>query len=173
MACRICYEDGELISVCGCTGSAGLVHEECIKKWILISKRKNCEICHEPYTIQFEIPIKLGPLVFISGGVIMSAVHAIFLNHHIHLYPSDCGSVLTFSIMTNSIISMLWCSLRWHDKIYQKIATVLWFFIFMALSLVLESNGRKFNMAAIDYSVTISTHIIFGFFSFSNIGDRR
>lgn len=173
MACRICYEDGELISVCGCTGSAGLVHEECIKKWILISKRKNCEICHEPYTIEFEIPIKLSPLVFISCGVIMSAVHAIFLNHHIHLYPSDCGSVLTFSIMTNSIISMLWCSLRWHDKIYQKIATVLWFFIFMALSLVLESNGRRFNMAAIDYSVTISTHIIFGFFSFSNIGAHR
>lgn len=173
MACRICYEDGELISVCGCTGSAGLVHEECIKKWILISKRKNCEICHEPYTIQFEIPIKISPLAFISCGMIMSALHAIFLNHHIHLFPHDCGSVLTFSIMTNSIISMLWCSLRWHDKIYQKIATVLWFFIFMALSLVLESNGRKFNMAAIDYSVTISTHIIFGFFSFSNIGDRR
>lgn len=172
MACRICYEDGELISVCGCTGSAGLVHEECIKKWILISKRKNCEICHEPYTIQFDIPIKISPLAFISCGMIMSALHAIFLNHHIHLFPHDCGSVLTFSIMTNSIISMLWCSLR-HDKIYQKIATVLWFFIFMALSLVLESNGRKFNMAAIDYSVTISTHIVFGFFSFSNIGDRR
>ena len=173
MSCRICYEDGELISVCGCTGSTGLVHEKCIKKWIIISKRKNCEICHEPYTIEFERPLKLSPLTCIICGVIMSTVHAIFLHHHIHMYPDDGGSVLTFSIMTNSIISMVWCTLRWYDKIYQKIATVLWFCIFMALSLVLESNGRRVNMAAIDYAVTISTHIVFGFFSFSNIGAHR
>lgn len=173
MACRICYEDGELISVCGCMGSTGLVHEECITKWIIISKRKNCEICHEPYTIDFERPLKLSPLAFISCGIVMSVVHAIFLHHHIHLYPTDCGSVLIFSIMTNSIISMVWCTLGWYDKIYQKSATVLWFGIFMALSLALESNDRRFNMAAIDYAVTISTHLVFGFFSFSNIGAYR
>lgn len=49
LACRICYEPDCLISVCHCTGSCAGVHFDCIQKWIMISKRKKCEICHHPY----------------------------------------------------------------------------------------------------------------------------
>ena len=48
--CRICYEPGYLISVCHCTGSCGAVHFDCIQKWIMVSKRTRCEICHHLYT---------------------------------------------------------------------------------------------------------------------------
>ena len=48
-ACRICYESGNLITVCHCTGSCAGVHLECIQKWITISKRKKCEICNRSY----------------------------------------------------------------------------------------------------------------------------
>lgn len=47
--CRICYEPGSLISVCQCAGSCASVHFECIQKWIMISRRKKCEICHHSY----------------------------------------------------------------------------------------------------------------------------
>ena len=48
--CRICYEPGHLISVCCCDGTCAVVHFDCIQKWILISKRKRCEICNHLYT---------------------------------------------------------------------------------------------------------------------------
>ena len=50
MTCRICYEPGETISVCACSGSVGHVHLECIQKWIYASKRQLCEICGTPFS---------------------------------------------------------------------------------------------------------------------------
>lgn len=50
VACRICLEDdGILISPCGCKGSAGKVHEKCLKKWVSESGSEICEICQEEY----------------------------------------------------------------------------------------------------------------------------
>ncbi len=49
LTCRICYEPDNLISVCKCNGTAAGVHFDCIQKWILISRRTQCEICHEVY----------------------------------------------------------------------------------------------------------------------------
>lgn len=50
VACRICLEDdGILISPCGCKGSAGKVHEKCLKKWVAESGSDICEICQEEY----------------------------------------------------------------------------------------------------------------------------
>ena len=48
-ACRICLEDGNLISVCGCEGTMKWVHFKCIQEWIHISKKKECEVCLAPY----------------------------------------------------------------------------------------------------------------------------
>lgn len=47
--CRICYEPEHLISVCQCDGTAGYVHLHCIQKWLHISKRRTCEICHQEF----------------------------------------------------------------------------------------------------------------------------
>ncbi len=38
MECRICYEREplkELINPCNCTGTMGVVHQSCLKKWVL------------------------------------------------------------------------------------------------------------------------------------------
>ena len=51
MTCRICYEPtGELVSVCGCTGTHAHVHIECIQKWIDISNKHTCELCQKPFS---------------------------------------------------------------------------------------------------------------------------
>ena len=51
MTCRICLEDGELIQPCDCRGSSAYVHEKCLIKWLQVSKRTDCEICHFQYDI--------------------------------------------------------------------------------------------------------------------------
>ena len=49
MTCRICYEDGDMISPCACTGTMAHVHKECLEKWIAVSHRSTCELCHTPF----------------------------------------------------------------------------------------------------------------------------
>jgi hypothetical protein len=44
--CRICYDDGALIqSPCNCIGSVGLVHVNCLERWLSTSRTRECEIC--------------------------------------------------------------------------------------------------------------------------------
>lgn len=54
MTCRICYEDDiveNLIQPCSCNGSTAFVHNRCLTKWLDISGRTNCEICHFEYEV--------------------------------------------------------------------------------------------------------------------------
>lgn len=46
MTCRICLEDCDEKTTCACIG---FVHAECQQKWMRISKRRDCEICHTPF----------------------------------------------------------------------------------------------------------------------------
>lgn len=56
VACRICLEDdGILISPCDCKGSAGKIHEKCLKKWVKESGSEVCEICNAEYA-RHEVP---------------------------------------------------------------------------------------------------------------------
>ena len=49
MECRICFEQGGMfVKPCKCKGDTN-VHEHCLRKWIEISKRENCEICKTTY----------------------------------------------------------------------------------------------------------------------------
>ncbi len=47
--CRICYEPNDLINVCRCSGTVGMVHLKCIQEWIRVSKKDTCEICKTEY----------------------------------------------------------------------------------------------------------------------------
>ena len=52
MTCRICLDDGDLISPCRCTGTAAFVHEKCLVRWLNTSKRTDCEICKFEYVFE-------------------------------------------------------------------------------------------------------------------------
>lgn len=74
-ACRICYEPGCLISVCRCTGSCAGVHFECIQKWIMISKRKKCEICQHLYVYPgLYFPKTLNQIRLKNANIISSSI---------------------------------------------------------------------------------------------------
>lgn len=52
MECRVCQEGGEnMLSPCDCNGSIKYIHEECLKKWVKISKNKICPNCLGSYNI--------------------------------------------------------------------------------------------------------------------------
>ncbi len=38
-----------MISPCACTGTMAHVHKECLEKWIAVSHRSTCELCHTPF----------------------------------------------------------------------------------------------------------------------------
>jgi hypothetical protein len=55
MPCRICLEDNEpFIHPCYCSGTAKDVHEDCLLRWINISRIWRCEICHAPLSIEYD-----------------------------------------------------------------------------------------------------------------------
>lgn len=43
--CRICHDEGDLVSPCNCTGTVGLVHIMCLEKWLSTDRGPSCELC--------------------------------------------------------------------------------------------------------------------------------
>eukprot|EP00981_Chlorochromonas_danica_P005582 scaffold1159_cov160-Ochromonas_danica.AAC.4 len=56
LECRICRGNGEegrpLYHPCRCTGSIGLVHQDCLEAWLDHSKKDHCELCSMKYTFE-------------------------------------------------------------------------------------------------------------------------
>lgn len=50
--CRICYEPGGVENLCNCTGSMAYVHEKCLQRWIHVSGRTSCELCHDKFNTE-------------------------------------------------------------------------------------------------------------------------
>ncbi len=50
MKCRICLEDGNLITACACKGTVEFIHLTCLEKWKRISQNTHCELCQKPYS---------------------------------------------------------------------------------------------------------------------------
>ena len=52
--CYICYESSSaLINPCKCKGTNYGVHQECLEKWIKLSKHKECLVCNYKYKYGF------------------------------------------------------------------------------------------------------------------------
>ncbi|KAA3679863.1 uncharacterized protein DEA37_0010011 [Paragonimus westermani] len=51
--CRICLDEGDLegalFSPCRCKGTVGLVHRQCLQRWLYESGKPNCELCGYAY----------------------------------------------------------------------------------------------------------------------------
>lgn len=53
--CRICFEPepngGQLGSYCRCDGTVGMIHDQCLSRWLETSQRTTCELCLENFQI--------------------------------------------------------------------------------------------------------------------------
>lgn len=110
MSCRICLEEGGK-AYCKCKGTAGLVHEECLMKWIDLDNRDRCEICKHAF--QFEETTRFHPvcvpsvedliistsiganIVVISAAAIMAAGFTfVFIWTHEYLVATVCWTTI-------------------------------------------------------------------------------
>ncbi|KAH7937908.1 hypothetical protein HPB49_017402 [Dermacentor silvarum] len=51
-ACRICHEgdrEESLVSLCKCSGAAGLLHASCLERWMNARNVEHCEVCHHRF----------------------------------------------------------------------------------------------------------------------------
>lgn len=156
-ACRICYEPNNLISVCHCTGTTKYVHKECIIKWIHISKRETCEICHATYSIP-DNPSKLQPILPVIFGMLVSAIHTLLLNKQITLFPNDIWPVLALSILVNILHIVLWSAVQIYGVQYQSICIGTWIVTFLSSSLALQ-DSESLGMASISYILTFGCYL--------------
>ncbi|CAG9762120.1 unnamed protein product [Ceutorhynchus assimilis] len=52
--CRICHggdSTADLLTTCRCRGTIGLVHLQCLERWLKESNHSNCELCRHHYKI--------------------------------------------------------------------------------------------------------------------------
>lgn len=52
--CRICYSTGDLqslINPCECSGTMGILHQNCLEHWLEVSNTTQCEICHHEFQV--------------------------------------------------------------------------------------------------------------------------
>ena len=49
--CRICHDEGDLLSPCNCSGSVGLVHLTCLEKWLSTTGSQSCELCQYEFHV--------------------------------------------------------------------------------------------------------------------------
>ena len=74
--CRICLEDStneQLISPCGCDGTAKWVHESCLQRWreenVSNDNARRCEICNVHYLIEREYPLETYTTLYEGWGI--------------------------------------------------------------------------------------------------------
>ena len=75
--CRVCFEDGELIAPCACTGTQQWIHEQCLRQWqrSLLGLRdaghraSRCSVC----TTLFALPPPPLPAAPVQVGSLLVA----------------------------------------------------------------------------------------------------
>jgi len=160
MACRICYEPNNLISVCGCSGTMEFVHQQCVDRWRAIKKSKHCELCKQPYRTPFTL--SCAGVIYLSIGVLLTFVHAFITNYSTKNYPGDISNSLCGSFLMCWVYSTIFCILRFFEYIYTKIAYILWPLGFFTMSIVLQLEEVGFERIEL-----WSTYILFIVFFFS------
>ena len=158
MTCRICLEDGNTINVCGCSGTQGQVHLECVTRWARQKQTLKCELCHQTYdarvTIEPEESDKcLVVVVLVFIGICISASHSILINaltcpQYVHM---DLHLMIVTTIVAG-FYSLCWTLLTKMDVAVSLISPVCWYLIFFATSLPLQEHCGKFDVMGVWFS---------------------
>ena len=108
MTCRICYEDKNLVSVCGCDGTHKYVHLHCVQQWINVSDKKKCELCQQPFkhkNLKFMVTQQDQSILFFAAllGMIHGTITwlSLFENHPIALIVLE---TLICQLVVNAIV---------------------------------------------------------------------
>jgi E3 ubiquitin-protein ligase DOA10 len=83
--CRVCRTGGEegrpLYTPCKCSGSIGLVHQDCLEAWLTHSKKDSCELCGAKYQFSPQYaentPAVIPPIIFLKSFFKLTFLKAI------------------------------------------------------------------------------------------------
>jgi len=115
MACRICLEDDNTISVCKCNGTQKYVHLKCVRKWAQQQKIKNCELCQQPYdNCVLETQKEPNFIVFVFS-ILLSAFHAYLLVRYTKYDPDHVFASFMFSAIFNGLMCCGWAFVHQHN----------------------------------------------------------
>jgi len=108
--CRICFEEGDdLLTPCACKGTAAHIHSECLTRWLQISRRTDCDICHTPYWSEEEnrhIPSFVALYAaqhpfYIFAAMVAFYLEFIILEMHSRIVLSSYANWNFYSILVN------------------------------------------------------------------------
>lgn len=144
MTCRICYEDeDELITPCQCDGTMAFVHKECIERWIEISNRETCELCHAAFdNTKVHIPSRCyrrytDPQFIPRALAVMLALIYSVANWHETYYSNRADH---FYMISNTMFVLTYMIL-WSVTVYSRGTalgvTLIWFMTFSLSSCIL------------------------------------
>lgn len=125
MTCRICLDEGDLISPCLCAGTSAFVHEECLIKWLNMSGRTDCEICKYEYNYEEveEIKCTLCPYWYCCDRRSVFWFILFTLGVPCISLVGHCGSEYTF-FACNAVLWVLLLVYREDDHLMEK--SVFW-----------------------------------------------
>ena len=85
--CRICLDHViEPKTYCLCSGNVGIVHLECLKKWIIENNyNTQCEICHSEYNLVIETTLIHFNNIMRFIGIIL--INSIVIQNSFITYP--------------------------------------------------------------------------------------
>ena len=122
--CRICYETvDDPRQYCSCDGTVGIIHLECLKKWIVSNNYKlTCEICNEPYKINVRWTyINLNNICLILFLLICNVFFTMvyWLNYQNNTEGDDNAQFYVSIGIILSIVIMIW-SFNYYKKKHKK-----------------------------------------------------
>ena len=166
MACRICYEDGDLISVCACKGTSAYVHLECIEKWRAQTtpKRTHCELCHAEYTHVPPVPKRFGRSTFYLGlwsTFIMMNLMFIFYCL-LHKVPLRLCPLIAMCIV---IVQCIWCACRESNPFFYIVTYAMtgYYMILCLFHMIFTNQYKMFHQWIIAAALLFTNVIQFGY----------
>ncbi|CAF3470610.1 unnamed protein product [Rotaria socialis] len=140
--CRICYSTGDLqslISPCQCSGTMGILHQNCLERWLEISNTNKCEICqHEFEVVRYpkslfyflRNPLQPSDIRYLINDIVLFIFLTTIISWLIIMSMSKIQAnkqfldglsyfILPFSVF---LIYIVWCwvSFRYHTQVIKE-----------------------------------------------------
>ena len=167
MTCRICYEDGDLISPCACAGTMAHVHKECLEKWIAVSQRSTCELCHKPFDGSLvETPSLTSRrwsspyMAYAFSAFVLGLLYAIGNWLDILYYSTfDDWPMVVTCIMFNLSYLCVWAGATRHIQ-RGLLVTGVWYVVFGLASTVLNGISQTLVSTNLLYTHVINLVVV-------------
>ena len=147
LECRVCRAGPEdsrpLYTPCLCSGSIGLVHQDCLEAWLAHSKKDTCELCFSKYQFTPEYaegaPTTVPPLMMMK--TIFSLLFTGVVPYIIRVIAAIIIWLLCVPIATTSIYCLLigrhFQSMADQHSIFVSVVTGIVIDAVVALSLLI------------------------------------